>query len=157
MVYPITLLRKFGLFYYGLILVILSVVLQYHFMKTNVLDDFYSSTDPHHVIAEEANTMCKELNMVVTPEGREASETLENLGLLISTSRWWGNHPSVVYYFDGPVNFVYTIKELDERINQSTAGTCFAISLNDPEGTQAAEMLLPIKSERGLMLYESIE
>lgn len=155
MVYPITLLRKVGLFYYGVIVVSMSLVLQYHFLKANVLDDFYSSTDPHHVIALEASKTCTELNMVITPEGRVASQTLEDLGLLISTSRWWGNHPSVVYYFEGDVNFVYTVVELEERIKISSKGTCFAISTSDPEGTLAAQSLTPVTSERGLMLYET--
>ena len=153
MVYPITLLRRVGLFYYGIIGVILIMLFQQNFFKDTVLDDFYSSRDPHHVIAEEANTSCDELNILIEPEGRTASETLESMNLLISTSRWWGNHPSVVYYFHGKVSFIYTLNELDMLL--SDTNDCFVVNENDSEGVLRMNNAAKMSQEKPLILYKT--
>lgn len=153
MVYPITLLKKFRLFYYGVILIVMSLVIQHYFFNTQVLNDFYSSDDPHHRLAKYANSYCKNLYVVIEPEGRTASQTLNELGLLISTSRWWGNHPSMVYYFEGNVHFVYTIQELKNEMRSPEKDTCVAVNQNDPEALTIVKSLDQLQSFDPWALY----
>ncbi|QQS44075.1 hypothetical protein IPM65_00515 [Candidatus Roizmanbacteria bacterium] len=153
MVYPITLLKKIKLFYFGIIIILMSLIIQHYFFRTNVLDDFYSSNDPHHELSVYANDYCQDLYVVVEPEGREASKTLEELGLLISTSRWWGNHPSMVYYFDGNIRFVYTLEEFEQEIRTPQKDTCFVLNKNDTEGLDLVGSLDQLQSFDPLLLY----
>lgn len=129
MLYPLTLLRKYGLFYFGIIAIILFSMLNYHFRENTVLDDFYSSEEDHHTIARFAKNRCENLAVVIPPEGRVANKTLSDMNLLISTSRWWGSHPSMVYYFEGPVEFVYEEERIKEL--QNTQSGCVALSKDD--------------------------
>jgi hypothetical protein len=133
MLYPLVLVKRFKLIYMSLILVAMGMVLQYYFVQQTVLDDFYSSTDPHHILAKEAGDRCETLYMMIEPEGRIASETLESMDLLITTSKWWGNHPSMVYYFDGNLSFIYTFEELNDINATSESGSCIAVHQNDSE------------------------
>lgn len=129
MLYPVTLLRKYGLFYFGIIAIILFSILNFHFRENTVLDDFYSSEEDHHKIARFAKDKCDRLSVIIPPEGRTAEKTLRDMNLLISTSRWWGNHPSMVYYFQGPVEFVYDEARIEEVM--STKSSCVALSKDD--------------------------
>ena len=153
MVYPITLLRKFKLFYFAVILIVMSMLVNYYFFQSNVLNDFYSSNDPHHKLAEYANHYCQELYVVIEPEGRTASQTLEELDLLISTSRWWGNHPSMVYYFDGDVHFIYSLSELEADSRNATRESCFVINKNDTQALDLVRSLDQLQSFDPLLLY----
>lgn len=131
MLYPAILLRRYGLLYYPLLLAVVVNVLFFHLVTHPVTDDFYSSENDHHRIAQTAKTRCDRLAVVIPPEGRVAYETLRSMNLLISTSTWWGNHPSMVYYFDGPVEFVYEGSRIDQlRVDTST---CVATSPQDGE------------------------
>ncbi|MDA1317415.1 MAG: hypothetical protein O3B87_05355 [bacterium] len=133
MLYPLILLKRFRLLYMSVILVAIGMVLQFYFVQQTVLDDFYSSNDPHHILAKEASATCEKLYMMIEPEGREAAQTLESMDLLITTSKWWGNHPSMVYYFDGDLSFIYTLEELDILKTSLSAGSCIAVHQNDEE------------------------
>jgi len=139
MVYPLTLFKKARLISFSIIFSIILILGNQYFIKNTVLDDFYSSNNPHHIIAKVANTYCDDLNVVIDPEGREAYQTLKNMDLLITTSRWWGNHPSMVYYFDGDLHFIYTLDELKEK-NTNTQKGCFVINKNDAEAAKILNM-----------------
>lgn len=153
MVYPITLLKRFKLLYFAVILIVMSLIIQHYFFRATVLDDFYSSNDPHHKLATYANGYCQELYVVVEPEGRTASKTLEELGLLISTSRWWGNHPSMVYYFDGSIAFIYTLDELEQATRNAKKDSCFVVNTNDSEALEFVGSLDQLQSFDPLSLY----
>jgi len=133
MVYPLVVLKRFRLLYMSILLIIIGMILQYYFVQQTVLDDFYSSVDPHYTLAKEASNKCKTLYMVIEPEGRIASQTLERMNLLITTSKWWGNHPSMVYYFTGDLTFVYTLTTLDTINTYAIPESCIAIHQNDHE------------------------
>ena len=134
MIYPLCTLKKARLIYIAIIIISVTVILQQYFFTSNVLNNFYSSNDPHHKIAKTANHYCDELNVVIEPEGRVAYQTLKNMDLLISTSRWWGNHPSMVYYFHKKLNFIYSLENLTSKLNQAKPNNCYSINKNDPEG-----------------------
>ncbi|MDP4010989.1 MAG: hypothetical protein Q8P72_02055 [Candidatus Roizmanbacteria bacterium] len=151
MVYPLSLIKKARLIYSIIIIAIIATLIHQYFISSNVLDDFYSSNDPHHVVAKIANRYCDELNVIVEPEGREAYQTLKSMNLLITTSRWWGSHPSMVYYFHGDLHFLYTLEELRER-NDHTQGTCFVVHKNDTEANQILQMEA-LYSQYPLQLY----
>jgi len=141
MVYPLSLIKKARLIYSLIIIVIITSLLHHYFISSTVLNNFYSSNDPHHIVAKIANSFCDELNVVVEPEGRETYQTLKSMNLLITTSRWWGNHPSMIYYFNGDLHFLYTLEELqDKNNNMTTEKTCFVIHKNDTNAMQFLNM-----------------
>ncbi|PIZ62921.1 hypothetical protein COY16_03185 [Candidatus Roizmanbacteria bacterium CG_4_10_14_0_2_um_filter_39_13] len=140
MVYPLSLIKKARLIYSLVIISIIITLFHQYFISSNVLDSFYSSNDPHHIVAKIANSYCDELNVVVEPEGREAYQTLKSMDLLITTSRWWGNHPSMIYYFNGDLHFVYTLEELHEKKDIASGRTCFVVHRNDIEAMQFLNM-----------------
>jgi len=115
-VYPITILRKVGLFYYLAIITTLFFILQQNFVKNTVLDDFYSSNEAHHDVAIYARNKCEKLFVLVPPDARTAHQTLKSMNLLISTSHLWGNHPSMVYYYEKSVRFVYYLEDAQNII-----------------------------------------
>ena len=141
MVYPLIFFKRARLIYIAIIITIIIMLSHQFFLKNSVLDDFYSSNDPHHIVAKIANSFCDELNVVVEPEGREAYQTLKSMDLLITTSRWWGNHPSMIYYFNGDLHFLYTLEELQEKSDNMTTGqTCFVVHKNDTKAIQFLNM-----------------
>lgn len=155
--YPIKLLRKYGLFYYPIIIFIMIAIFNKSFIKDNVLDDFYSSNDAHHAITKEANNKCTKLNILVGKDSREASQTLEEMDLLITTSKWWGNHPSMVYYFDNKdLNFIYTTDSFSDEIKSEEKNECFVIEEEDENIFKELNKKTQIDKENNLLLFETI-
>lgn len=157
MLYPLVLLKRFRLVYMSVIIITMGMVLQYYFVQQTVLDDFYSSTDPHHILANEASNRCETLYMMIEPEGRVASQTLERMDLLITTSKWWGNHPSMVYYFEGDLSFIYTLEELDTINTSAINRSCIAIHQNDSEALSRLINLSLIDTYAPYLLYIQLD
>ena len=153
MLYPLILLKRFRLVYMSVIIITMGMVLQYYFVQQTVLNDFYSSTGPHHILAKEAGDRCETLYMVIEPEGRVASQTLESMDLLITTSKWWGNHPSMVYYFEGDLSFIYTLKKLDTINASAIDGSCIAIHRNDTEALDIITQYDVLQTYNPYILY----
>jgi 4-amino-4-deoxy-L-arabinose transferase-like glycosyltransferase len=130
-VYPITLLKRLGLFYYTIIFTSLILIINYSFIKNTVLDDFYSSKGAHHEVAVFAKNKCSKLNVLIPPDGRTAYTTLKEMNLLISTSHLWGNHPSMVYYYEKPVRFLYYLNEANSILSSEKG--CIVLSKEDEQ------------------------
>ena len=157
MLYPLILMKRFRLVYMSVIIIAMGMVLQYYFVQQTVLDDFYSSTDTHHILAKEAGDRCERLYMIIEPEGRVASQTLESMDLLITTSKWWGNHPSMVYYFEGDLSFIYTLKKLDTINASAIDRSCIAIHRNDSEALSKLINLSLIDIYAPYLLYIQLD
>lgn len=122
--YPLILIKKWKILF-----IIVSVMLCFYFLYTgvktnNFLNTRYSQWEDHQKIALVAKNKCSSLGVLVSPETRSTYETLKKMGLVIQTTDMWGDHPSMVYYFGKPMDFFYSIKEMQDKERNFE---CFAI------------------------------
>lgn len=108
--------------------VLMSVLFYQSFIKQNVLAITYSKPEPYYYLSLYAKNKCQSLDLLINKTSRKDFTTLDKLGLLITTTKWWGEHPSMVYYFGKKINFYYEV----EKFNKSFQNTgCFVIDKND--------------------------
>lgn len=109
---------------------LVTVLVYQAFIKTNVLAASYSKPEPYYYLALDAKRRCTILDVLINKTSRQSFATLEDLGLLITTTKWWGEHPSMVYYFGKKINFYYDLEGF--KNNLGDAG-CLVIEKNDAE------------------------
>ena len=110
---------------FGIFLVIFLFNQSY---RQNVLAISYSKPEPYYNLALYAKGRCQSLDLLINKTSRESFATLDKLGLLITTTKWWGEHPSMVYYFGKKINFYYEIKDFDSKYKNEG---CFVVDKND--------------------------
>jgi 4-amino-4-deoxy-L-arabinose transferase-like glycosyltransferase len=106
----------------------LMIILFYQSKKQNVLGIIYSKHEPYYYLSLYAKNNCQSLNVLINKTSRKDFSTLDKLGLLITTTKWWGEHPSMVYYFGKKINFYYETESFNSRF-QNTG--CFVVDKND--------------------------
>ena len=79
--------------------VLFCVLFYQSFIKQNIIATVYSKPESYYYLSLYAKNNCKSLDLLINKTSRESFATLDKLGLLITTTKWWGNHPSMVYYF----------------------------------------------------------
>ncbi len=153
MVYPLTLLQKRfpKTIYYGAISLVFIAVMNYGFIEKKVYAEQFASYDDHHKIAQLAKEQCSTLHVLNDPASREAIHTLESMNLTITTTRWWGQHPSMVYYFGKPVEYIYDEERVTELLKNGPKNGCLTVT---PEDINKAEKLKLIKSFKTMSLYK---
>lgn len=134
--YPIIYLKFLRKSYPFAVAFLIIFITIYHLSIKNVLAQNYSKLEPYQLLAIDAKKKCQNLEVLVDPATRNSFETLEKMNLLISTSKWWGTNPSMVYYFEKPVKFYYTLDEFNQT--QVKSGNCIAFQQVDkPNITKA--------------------
>lgn len=118
--------KKSLVIFFGLALT--SVLFYQSFVKQNVLAITYSKPEPYYYLSLYAKNKCQSLNLLINKTSRESFATLDKLGLLITTTKWWGDHPSMVYYFGKKINFIYNKEDFDKNFQNNG---CFVIDKND--------------------------
>ena len=53
------------------------------------------------------------------------------MNLVIHTTTWWGNHPSMAYYSNAKTSFDYSINEFENTIKTLHTKSCFAAEKED--------------------------
>lgn len=107
---------------------IIALVVYQSFIKTNALAVSYSKPEPYYYLVLYAKKDCQSLNILINKTTRESFTTLDGLGLLITTTKWWGDHPSMVYYFGKKINFYYEVKDFDAGFGKPG---CFVVDRGD--------------------------
>ena len=107
---------------------LLLLTLFYQSIKQNILATVYSKPEPYYYLSLYAKDKCQSLDLLINKTSRESFATLDKLGLLITTTKWWGNHPSMVYYFEKKINFYYYTKSFHKSFKNSG---CFVIDKED--------------------------
>ncbi len=128
---PLEFLKKRKILYIAASVVLVSIGIYQSFIKQNLFANIYSRYEPHYYLATYAKENCKTLHILMNKTTRSDFATLENMGLLITTTKWWGNHPSIVYYSEKPVFFYYDKKELAEKLPRLEAVSCIAVESED--------------------------
>lgn len=152
--YPLLLLKKFRPIFIILGILVTAAVLYTSIESDKFFTSYFSQVDDNYRMATYARTQCSELIILVDKDTRESFQTLEDLGLLISTSRQYANHPAIVYYFDRPVDFVYNEKELEESIQLADKEACIVVSENDTSIVQQIQQIRTIKHFGPLYLFK---
>ena len=98
------------------------------FIKQNVLAITYSKPESYYYLSLSAKNNCQSLDLLINKTSRESFATLDKLGLLITTTKWWGDHPSMVYYFGKKINFYYDLEAFNKSFQNKG---CFVIDKND--------------------------
>ena len=62
---------------------------------------------------------------------RTSYQTLKSMDLVISTTTWWGNHPSIAYYADINTTYLYDVKEAIDALSKLKNNNCMLIERND--------------------------
>jgi len=135
--------------------IFLLVILIYQsFIKQNVLAITYSKPEPYYYLSLYAKGRCSELNVLMDKSSRESFATLDKLGLLITTTKWWGNHPSMVYYFGKKVNYIFEESTFTAKIKSVAKEDCFMIDKND-QSLIDNKKLIDLKNFDDFYLYKT--
>ena len=149
-VYPLILFKNRKTISYLLSLILILFIFQQNFIKTNFFTTFYSQPEDYYRLALYAKDHCDSLTVLVGKETREATKTLEGLGLTITSTKQWGDNPSIVYYFGKKVDFYYDKTLLDRNLSSLSKNNCLAIRKDD------LDLNLENKKFNKLINFESI-
>lgn len=109
-------------------LLLISILFYQSFVKQNVLTTVYSKPEPYYNLSLYAKNNCQTLNLLINKTSRESFATLDKLGLLITTTKWWGDHPSMIYYFGKKIYFYYDTETFNKSLQSNG---CFVIDKGD--------------------------
>lgn len=138
--------------YYFALAALFTAVIYIAVIKENRLKIQYSSpTADHYRLALYGKNHCNSLSILLDQQTREAFATLDQMGLLIATTKWWGSHPSIVYYFEKPVEFFYE----EESLNQHafSVNDCIAVDTKEMDVVQRDDMI-PLETFGSLYLVK---
>ncbi len=108
-------------------LAVTFVVFRGNILNGSFFDTHYSSYDQYYQLAIYAKKHCNNLTVLIDRSTRTADETLQNMNLLISTSEWWGNHPSIVFYSSEHVSFIYHKNTFADLLKKLKTRECYAL------------------------------
>ena len=114
-------------------LLIVAYIFYQNFIKTNFFATFYSKPEDYYQLALYAKDHCDSLSVLVGKETREATSTLEKMGLTITSTKQWGDHPSIVYYFAKKVDFYYDKNILVKKLSSLSRNNCLVIRKADSD------------------------
>jgi len=126
--YPITILKNKKILFNFLIFFLFVFIFYQFFWQKKFFNTFYSQYDSKYYLAITAKKYCQTLEILIDQKTRNDFEILEKLGLLISTSKWWSNHPSIFYYFGKKIN-LYFNKEI--FLKKIANYECIVLEKND--------------------------
>ena len=118
--------------------------------KNSFFTTFYSGFDSHVLLSQQAQKNCKNLAVLVSPSTRSTFYTLKKLGLIITTTDWWGDHPSMVYYFQRPLTFFYYPDEFAKSLPQFQCASIY----NDDVQLLREQPFSKIDSYTNMILYK---
>ncbi len=153
-VYPLKYLKNKKIVYYGLALIVASFATYKNFTNNLFFKSQYSSYDQNYQLAVFAKNNCQKLSVLIDPDSRQTHDTLQSMNLLISTSEWWGNHPSYVYYFGKDLEFNYNKESLKNNLTSFKTGECLMIDKKDSDLNPEALKFELLKTFDSLYLYK---
>ena len=91
-----------------------------------------SKWEDHQLIAEDAKKAgCKDFIVLVNKDTRTSYATLKSMDLVIHTTQWWGNHPSMAYYSEAKTLFIYSLQQFRDTARLAVPQVCFAAEKED--------------------------
>ncbi len=142
---PLTYLKKGKKLYHLALILITTILIYQSFIKQKVFATVYSKQEPYLELSLYAKERCRSLYVLQDAQTRSSFAELEDLGLLISTTKWWGSHPSMVYYFGRTIYFLYSEIELENENKNIAIGDCLAIN-NEDKALITDDSFTPLKT-----------
>jgi 4-amino-4-deoxy-L-arabinose transferase-like glycosyltransferase len=139
--------------YYVVLLIIAGVLMYQSFITKNVLAQQYSKPEPYYYLALFAKDKCSKMSILMDEQTRDSFAQLDKQGLLITTTKWWGSHPSMVYYFGKKIDFVYDKAELIEKSVSLKSGECVVLSSSDENLLSESRSFQNLKNFDTMQLY----
>jgi len=130
-VYLLQIIKKYKFLSYSLFLLITFFIIKDNVASGAFFNTHYSNYDDSYRLALYAKGNCQSINLLVDRGSRQTHDTLKNMNLLIGTSEWWGNHPSMVYYSDKKVNFIYETALFNLSLKEGNKYDCYVIDKGD--------------------------
>jgi 4-amino-4-deoxy-L-arabinose transferase-like glycosyltransferase len=152
--YPLLLLKKTKYGSYGLAILVTAFLIYVNFKDNGFFKTQYSSYDKNYHISRFAKDNCKSLLVLVDPDTRKTHEVLSGMNLLIRTSSWWGNHPSIVYYFGKEMEFIYNVTLFKEKALKLQKDDCILIDKEDRKAVKKDLFINEIKAIDNLFLLK---
>jgi len=110
---------------------LMIIVLYQTILKQKLFTTFYSQYDSYYDLAITTKKNCDSLTLLIDKKTRGDFATLDRMGLLITTTKWWGNHPAIVYYSGKPTDFIFDKQEFINKMPNLTKDSCLAASDED--------------------------
>jgi 4-amino-4-deoxy-L-arabinose transferase-like glycosyltransferase len=99
--------------------------------KNNFFLTTFSSEDKYYQMALYAKNHCQKIYFLPEKSHRQAVSELEKMGLTITTTRFWGGHPALVYYTDNKIVFIYNFDKFKTRLKDIKEKECFSFFENE--------------------------
>jgi 4-amino-4-deoxy-L-arabinose transferase-like glycosyltransferase len=154
-IYLLTVIKKYKLIIVLVFLVFLAMIFKNNLLNNSLLTTYYSSYDDSYRLAIYSKNVCKNIDVFVDRDSRQTHDTLKDMNLLIGTSEWWGNHPSIVYYSDKKVNFVYETGQFNNLLAKPKKNECFVVNKNDLSIISASKSIKLEKQFNDLYLFKT--
>lgn len=119
------------------LLIVAGILIGIFYFRTitpinSLLTQSFSSLEDHQLIAVDAKkNRCSRLFVLVGQDTRTSYKTLKSMDLVISTTTWWGNHPSIAYYADVNTTYLYSTNEALFRLKTLSKYECMIWEKND--------------------------
>ena len=113
------------------LLIIFLAISYFGVKKNNFLSATFSSKDKYYQMALYAKNHCQKIYFLPEKSHRQAIDELEKMNLTITTTRFWGGNPALVYYTDNKIVFVYNFSEFEEKLNKIKNKECFSFFENE--------------------------
>lgn len=153
--YPVILFKKINKFLYVVILSFIFIgILNHYFIDKRIYEAQFATREPHHDLALYSASRCDKLWMLMNPTERKKIEDLESMDLTITTTKWWGQHPSMVYYFGKKIDFIYSLSEFDRLIARASNHTCVTVTEEDKQRIANVPNLQFLKQFGTVYLYK---
>ncbi len=153
--YPLILVKKLPFRLYGILITALSLTVLWHYLyKEHIYTVQYATRESHHDLAEYAATRCNKLSMLMNSTERKKISDLESMDLTITTTTWWGQHPSMVYYFGKKIDFIYRLDEFSALLQKSPSNECLTITDEDKDKISKLKNLVLLKQFGTVYLYK---
>jgi hypothetical protein len=102
----------------------------------------FSKWEDHQRIAQDAKQVgCNSLSVLVSANTRTSYATLKSMNLVIHTTTWWGDHPSMAYYAAVPTEYIYTVDSFEKQMETNDPFHCFISETADTQMKWALRIL----------------
>lgn len=153
-IYLLSLIKKYKFLVVFIFLIVVGMIFKNNLLNKSLLSTYYSSYDNSYMLAVYSRNVCDSIDVLVDSGSRQTHDTLKDMGLLIGTSEWWGNHPSIVYYSDKKVNFIYEVGQFKDLLVKPEPNECFVINENDLSLLSDTRSIKLNKQFQDLYLYK---
>ena len=130
---PLQIFQNKKLLYYPLLFCVATGIFYAAVVKNKIQNTNYWGYGDHYYLSLYAKDKCDQMTVLMDPNTRQTYATLKKMNLVITTTHWWGNHPSMVYYFAKPINFIYDVNEMPMILATRKPLDCLAIDSFDKE------------------------